>query len=65
MNTNCRIVFLAGPMRGFPTGRLSLEERDKETLEPQFKVLHAYRGRENKETLLIHEEPLFEINLTL
>jgi len=51
MDTNRRIVFLAGPMRGIPRPEgLAWRNEIKKLLEPQFKVLHAYRGREDKET---------------
>jgi hypothetical protein len=46
-----RIVFLSGPMRGIPRSEgLAWRNTAKELLEPRFKVLHAYRGREEKET---------------
>lgn len=44
-------IFLIGPMRGIPRG-LSLGWRQKATsfLSKKFDVLHAMRGREEKET---------------
>lgn len=46
-----KTVFLCGPMRGIPRSEgLAWREKIKDMLEPQFKVLHAYRGREEKET---------------
>lgn len=52
MDTNNRkIVFLSGAMRGIPRAEgLAWRNDVKKLLEPQFKVLHAYRGREEKET---------------
>ncbi|MDD4937399.1 MAG: hypothetical protein PHX34_00045 [Candidatus Shapirobacteria bacterium] len=51
MKNNTRIVFLSGPMRGISRSEgLAWRNEIKKGLEPQFKVLHAYRGREEKET---------------
>lgn len=52
MNQNIRkIVFLSGPMRGVPRPEsLAWRNKAKSLLEPHFKVLHALRGREEKET---------------
>ncbi len=46
-----KTVFLSGPMRGIsrPDG-IAWREKAKILLGNDFKVLHAYRGREEKET---------------
>ncbi len=46
-----RTIFLCGPMRGIPRHE-GIEWREKavKMLEQDFQVLHAYRGREEKET---------------
>ncbi|MFA4827367.1 MAG: hypothetical protein WC596_03935 [Candidatus Shapirobacteria bacterium] len=46
-----RIVFLSGPMRGISRAEgIAWREKAKKLLEVHFRVLHAYRGREKKET---------------
>lgn len=51
MGNNSRIVFLSGPMKGIPRVEgIVWRNKIKKLLEPNFKVLHAYRGREEKET---------------
>jgi nucleoside 2-deoxyribosyltransferase len=47
-----KTIFLSGPMRGVPrdvslSWRINLEKK----LEGKFNVLHAFRGREEKETM--------------
>jgi hypothetical protein len=47
-----KTIFLSGPMRGVPRAvslgwRLDLEKK----LAGNFKILHAFRGREEKETM--------------
>lgn len=45
------IVFLSGPMRGIPRKEgIAWREETKKLLGGSFKILHAYRGREEKET---------------
>lgn len=47
-----RTIFLAGPMHGVEKqAALSWREKAKKILESNFYVLHAYRGREQKETM--------------
>lgn len=46
-----KTVFLSGPMRGIKRSEgLAWRNKAKEILEKNFIVLHAYRGREEKET---------------
>ena len=46
-----RTVFLCGPMRGIPRqDGIEWRERAVSLLKQDFQVLHAYRGREEKET---------------
>jgi len=46
-----RIVFLSGPMRGIPRPEgIAWREKARKLLGDGFKVLHAYRGREERET---------------
>lgn len=46
-----KIVFLSGPMRGVLRSEgLAWRNKIKNILGSNFKVLHAYRGREEKET---------------
>lgn len=48
---NKKIVFLSGPMRGIPRSEgLAWRNEVKEKIGNKFIVLHAYRGREDKET---------------
>jgi phosphoribosylpyrophosphate synthetase len=48
---NNRIVFLSGPMRGIPREEgLAWRKKATSLLASHFKVIHAYRGRELKET---------------
>jgi len=48
---NKKIIFLSGPMRGIPKKEgIAWREKAKKLLGKKFKVLHAYRGREKKET---------------
>lgn len=48
---NKRVVFLSGPMRGVPRKEgIAWREKARKLLGKNFKVLHAYRGREKKET---------------
>jgi nucleoside 2-deoxyribosyltransferase len=45
-------VFLSGPMRGVQRSEaLAWRNKVKDILGSKFKVLHAYRGREEKETI--------------
>lgn len=48
-----KIIFLAGPMKGIPKD-IALEWRKKaiEILSDNFDLVHAMRGREEKETFL-------------
>lgn len=47
-----RTIFLAGPMHNVPRKTaLAWREKAKRMLEKNFNVLHAYRGREKKETM--------------
>lgn len=44
-------IFLSGPMRGIPREEsLAWREKAIKLLEQNFDVLHAFRGREEKET---------------
>lgn len=44
-------VFLSGPMRGIPRKEgIAWREKARRLLGSKFHVLHAYRGREEKET---------------
>jgi hypothetical protein len=46
-----KIVFLSGPMRGVPRDQgLAWRQEATRLLQHHFKVLHSYRGREEKET---------------
>lgn len=46
-----KIVFLSGPMRGIPRSEgLAWRNEVKEKIGKKFTVLHAYRGREDRET---------------
>ncbi len=46
-----KIIFLSGPMRGISrTEGMAWREQIKTTLGAGFTTLHAYRGREEKET---------------
>lgn len=48
---NKPIIFLSGPMRGVPRKEgIAWREKARKLLGKKFKVLHAYRGREEKET---------------
>lgn len=51
MENERRTVFLAGPMRGIPRNEaLAWRNKVKDLLGQRFHVLHALRGREEKET---------------
>lgn len=46
-----KIIFLSGPMRGIPREEgIAWREKIRFILGDNFLVLHAYRGREEKET---------------
>lgn len=46
-----KIIFLSGPMRGIPREEgIAWREKAKSLLGEDFRVLYAYRGREEKET---------------
>lgn len=46
-----KVIFLSGPMRGIPRfDGIAWREQAKMLLGDDFLVLHAYRGREEKET---------------
>lgn len=46
-----KIIFLCGPMKGIPREEAQAWRKKAETLlKKKFKLLHAYRGREEKET---------------
>ena len=46
-----KTVFLAGPMRGIPREQALVWRKEvKNLLSKKFKILHAMRGREKKET---------------
>jgi len=46
-----KTIFLSGPMRGVPREEaLAWRKKAEKLLSKNFKVLHAYRGREKKET---------------
>jgi len=48
---NRKTVFLSGPMRGIPRSEgLAWRNKIKDILGKNFTVLHAYRGREEKES---------------
>lgn len=48
---NKKTVFLSGPMRGVPRSEgIAWREKAKKLLGKNFNILHAYRGREKKET---------------
>jgi nucleoside 2-deoxyribosyltransferase len=48
---NKKIIFLCGPMRGVPRDvSLGWREKAVKCLSEKFEVLHAMRGREEKET---------------
>lgn len=48
---NKKIVFLSGPMRGIERSKgIAWREEARKKLGKNFSVLHAYRGREEKET---------------
>jgi nucleoside 2-deoxyribosyltransferase len=51
MKNTSKVVFLSGPMRGVLRSEgLGWRNKIKDILGPNFKILHAYRGREEKET---------------
>jgi len=46
-----KIIFLCGPMKGIPRKEArAWREKAEMLLKKEFKLLHAYRGREKKET---------------
>lgn len=48
---NKHIIFLSGPMRGVPRAEgIAWRESARKLLGDGFLILHAYRGREEKET---------------